>query len=326
MTRKKDMEIRDLFDLKIVSDPQISPDGSRVAFVQTKMDYDKDQYISDIWMAEVETGEVYQFTNGRGKDKNPRWSPEGDRILFTSIPITTENDKKKMKAQLYTIPTGGGEAIRLTDLAGGVESPKWSPDGTWILFISPYQEKKPDTDVMVIKRIQYKYDGRGFFPGLRKHVFTVKACGGEATQVTAGEFDVEAADWVEGGKMIAFVSNLDADADLTRAKHVYRVDASGGEPNRLTEGKRTITSIKASPSGNLIAFIGHDFKRGLATNQDIWVLQTGGGEIKNLTRKFDQDIGNKLSCDVRVTASDTKEHYSPCQGCGVSCIRGYKSF
>jgi len=309
MPRKRNMEVRDLMRLRIISDPQISPDGGRIAFVHTTLDYDEDEYVSDIWTVDVEAGDVFQFTAGRGKDKHPRWSPDGRMLLFTSTP-PHEGDEER-KPQLYVIPTGGGEARKLTDMKRGVESPRWSPDDRRILFISPFPAEEQEGDVKVVKRIQYKYNARGFFPGIRKHVFTIRTRGGKPRQVTEGELDVDSAEWLDRGRAVAFISNLNEDADLTRARHVYKVDAKGGEPARLTEGKRTITALRPSPDGDAIAYTGHDFRRGLATNQDIWLLPVEGGESKNLTRDFDQDIGTKLSCDVKISSPNPNPGWSP---------------
>jgi Tol biopolymer transport system component len=72
MATKKLVEITDLGKIKAISSPRISPDGSRVVFVHTMMDFEKNEYISDLWMANLENGKVFQYTSGRHKDKNPR--------------------------------------------------------------------------------------------------------------------------------------------------------------------------------------------------------------------------------------------------------------
>ena len=95
---KRRIKVEDLRRIKFVSDPQMSPDGSHVAFVLSTVNHEKDRYDRHIWMAETDTGTLYQFTYGQGADTTPKWSPDGSRLLFLSR--GREPDKK---TQLYTI-------------------------------------------------------------------------------------------------------------------------------------------------------------------------------------------------------------------------------
>jgi dipeptidyl aminopeptidase/acylaminoacyl peptidase len=305
LAKSKPVVIKDLFKLRMVSDPRISPEGRRVAFVHTSFDYEKDEYLSDIWMADAKTGESTQFTSGRGKDKGPRWSPDGKRLLFTST-LPAKEGEEKNKPQLYVIPVAGGEARRFTDLKLGVEAPKWSPDGRQMLFVSPTQPVKPKGDAKHITRLSYKFNGRGFFPGIYKHVFTVPLTGGKPKQLTKGEYKVDGAEWI--GSDILFYGNIDLDADRDDYDHLYRVDQKG-ELKKLTEGTWSIagnnmTGVAPSPDGKEIAFTGHDYRRGGATKADIWVMPAEGGAPRKLTEGFKPDLGVKMSCDVRVSSSD----------------------
>ncbi len=306
--------VTSLRQLRIVSDPQISPNGRPVAFVQTTLDHRANEYVSHLWLADCLSGDTAQFTAARGKDRSPRWSPDGDRLLFTSTPPAKEADGtagEKPKAQLFVIPLTGGEATQLTDLPGGVQNPRWAPDGRRILFTSLVREgKKPTTDVKVITRLQYRFNGKGFFDGQRTHLFTVAAAGGRPKQVTRGAFDVDAAEWLIRDSRIVFISNLQEDADLTRDKYLYAISAAGGVPEPLTEGRRIITALAASPQGGEVAYVGHDYRRGLATKQDLWVVPTAGGASENLTSGFDQSIGGSLFCDVRVETADSSPQWA----------------
>jgi len=305
----KRVEIMDLAKIRVISSPRISPDGGRAVFVHTTMDFEEDEYMGDIWLADLETCEARQFTAGRRKDGNPRWSPDGGRILFTSKPPAEEGEEKK-KPQLYVIDVDGGEARRLTDLEKGVEAPRWSPDGKSILFISEVERvDRGESDVKVIDRLSYKFNGRGFFENHRKHVFTVPAKGGKTRQVTKGEYDAANAEWMSDGKSIVFVSNLEPDADHVRRYYLYKVDAKGGDPVQLTETLMSISGVSPHPDEPLIAFTGHDYSRGSGTNSDVWTLAPGGEPV-NLTSGFDQDLGTKLSCDVRVTSPGTMPAWS----------------
>jgi dipeptidyl aminopeptidase/acylaminoacyl peptidase len=293
------MDIKSLMRLQMVSDPQIAPDGRRVAFVHTTIDRDADAYVSHIWLANCESGAVQQFTSGRGKDRYPRWSPDGLKLLFVSTPPNQEGDEQR--GQLFIIRLSGGEAAQLTDLEGGVQHPRWSPDGRRILFTSLVVDgEKKKTDVKVITRVSYRFNAKGFFDGRRNHLFTISSTGRRPKQVTRGEYDVEGAEWLDGGRRVAFISNLHIDADLTYDKYLYAIPLRGGDPEQLTDGPRTITALRASPQGGEIAYLGHDYRRGLATHQDLWVVPASGGSSENLTRGFDQDIGKPLVSDVRV--------------------------
>ena len=308
MANRKPVEIKDLFKLKLVSDPKFSPDGGRIAFVHTTFDYEKDEYVNDIWMADAKTGVTAQFTTSRGKDKGPRWSPDGKRLLFTSTPPAKEGEEKK-KPQLYVIEVAGGEARKLTDLKLGVEAPRWSPDGKQILFVSPTVPIEPKGDVKHITRLSYKFNGRGLFPGVYKHVFTIPPRSGKPKQVTHGEYKLDGAEWI--GSDILFYGNIESDADLEDYDHIYHVDAKG-EPKQLTEGTWSIhgggagmIGVCPSPDDKEIAFAGHDYRRGGATKADIWVMPTEGGAARKLTEGYEPDLGVKMSSDVRISSLDS---------------------
>src|ERR671934_164574 len=93
----------DLLALKTISDVQLSPDGARIAYVLTQIDVEQDEYRSSIWVVPTENGEPMQFTHGAKNDTAPRWSPDGQWLAFLS-------DRDDKPAQLYLMPTHGGEA------------------------------------------------------------------------------------------------------------------------------------------------------------------------------------------------------------------------
>jgi dipeptidyl aminopeptidase/acylaminoacyl peptidase len=307
MTELKRVEITDLGEIKAVSSPRISPDGKKIAFVHTVMDFDEDTYVNDIWMVNTEKGKPAQFTSGRGKDKNPIWSPDGKTILFTSTPPAKEGEKKK--PQIYLIPVDGGEAQQLTDVEEGVESPQWGPKGKQILFVSSIERcDRGESDVKIIDRLSYKYNGKGFYENIRKHLFTVKASGGKPKQLTEGEYDVSDPQWSSDGKTIIFSSNLEPDADVMHRSYLYRVDAKGGEPEKLTDKLMSIGGIAPNPKGEEIAFTGHDYRHGSGSNSEVWIYKDG--KAAPITLDFDQDLGTKLSCDIRISSPSPNPTWS----------------
>ena len=122
---------QDITRIVWVSDPQISSDGARVAFVATTLSEERDEYLSSIWVVDADgRGAPRRFTAGPKRDRDPRWSPDGTRLAFVS-----EREGKK-KGQLYVMPADGGEPTRLTDERHGVADPVWSPDGSRLAFVA----------------------------------------------------------------------------------------------------------------------------------------------------------------------------------------------
>lgn len=295
----KKLSIEDLYRFKFVSDPQISPDGKRIVFVVAspqKLEGGKEGYVSKLWMANLETNEVYQFTSGKGIDFNPRWSKDGKYILFLS-----NRDDLKRGPQIYIIPSYGGEAKRLTNIKHGVRNPVWSPRGNKILFIaSPEEdERKREYDVRVINRLFYKLNGQGLFPPGRFHLFYTTITGSREKQITSGNFDVEDAVWSPDGKQIAFVSNIEKDQDYTFERNIYMLSWKGGKPKRVVRMRSFINSLSWSPDGQKLAFVSTTMKKGFASNWGIWMYDVNEGKTLHLTRDMDISVGNAVNSDVR---------------------------
>ena len=295
---------RDLRKFVFISDPQMSPDGSKVAYVHTSIDYEADDYVKHIWLHDVSTGRDTQFTSGLGKDSNPRWSPTGNKLLFLS-----SGRQPDSKNELYMIYASGGEAQKVASLETGIANPMWSPDEKSILFSSRvWEPKKPDTDVVIVNRIWYKLNGVGMFAGKRVHLFTVKSTGGKPRQITRGEFDVVAYTWSPDGKEIAYVTNKEPDQDTSHIKDIYVMPARGGEARKITTGIHEISSISWSKHG--IAYLGSDFHARGATNTDIWVMQLDEEPV-NVTEGFDRSLERGIGSDLRMSTPDPGVVWGP---------------
>src|SRR5262249_59411631 len=124
---RRAVHVEDLAAIKTVTSPQLSPDGSCVAYALLEVLVADDRYRSTVWVVPARGGDPRQLTRGSRRDFAPRWSPDGQSLVFLS-------DRDGEPAQLYLIPADGGEAHRLTALDHGAGRAVWSPDGRRIAF------------------------------------------------------------------------------------------------------------------------------------------------------------------------------------------------
>ena len=318
---------KDLYRFVWLADPQISPDGSRVAFTQVTVNEKKDGYDTSIWMVATAGGVPYRVTMGT-RDSSPRWSPDGTQLAFLR---STEKAGKPEPPQIYVLRMSGGEAFALTSMPKGASGPQWSPNGRMILFTStstpediakaekqrsaakaagvaePPPPEETEGDVRVITRAIYRFNGTGYLdPKRPAHIWTVSVPATSTEkprpeQLTKGDFEEEDPTWSPDSKLIYFTSTRIAEPYYDPARStIYSIPATGGEITKVFEMDGDIGQFALSPDGKRIAFRGSVSKPVLSYNQpDLWVVDAGGGQAKNLTEKLDADMGGGLAGDQR---------------------------
>lgn len=277
---KRPLEPEDLYLLRTVGDPQLSPDGRQVAYLVAWSDRESDKTHMAIYVAPVDGRRpARRFTHGTG-DHSPRWSPDGRYLAFVS--------NRGEKNQLFLAPLDGGEARQVTKAKFGISQPVWSPDGKRVAYVAragDYKESKERSPVeksapRVIRDLRYKLDGVGFFDERRLHVFTIDVESGAETQVTDGDWNDEHPSWSPDGKWIAFVS----DRERERHQRQWRTDvwvapSTGGRARKLTRSKGGASYPSFSPDGRSIAFLGHEHGYAGAKNVHLFVIPAGGGPV-----------------------------------------------
>jgi dipeptidyl aminopeptidase/acylaminoacyl peptidase len=283
----------DVYELSGASDPRLDPSGRTVAFSVWTIDRESNEYRSNIWLAPVDGSEPpRRFTTGERRDGTPRWSPDGNKLAFTS------SRREKEPAQLYVIPVGGGEPMRLTEVKEDVSDPRWSPDGTQIVFASrardeAYEEedgkkRKPRR----IDRLHYKLDNEGWTSDRRMQLFVVPADGSSGPRrLTEGDYESSSPSWSPDGTKIAFVSMRSENWDTALVEDLFLIAPEGGDVEQLTPGDESFVAPVWSPDGSRIAFRYTPGPFDWPRHTQIGVLDVESRERSILTESLDRQCG-----------------------------------
>jgi dipeptidyl aminopeptidase/acylaminoacyl peptidase len=323
--QKRNITEKDLFNFVWIADPQVAPDGSRIAFMRVTVNARKDGYDTAIWTVSTSSGESHQMTAGP-RDSSPRWSPDGQYLCFSRAP---ENNGRVDPPQLFMLSMQGGEAFQFTSVPRGAGNPQWSPDGKMISFsngataeeiakaaprpspapgASPTPAASPEreSDVRVITRAVYRNNDAGYLDFKHPvHIWVVAAprTGDEKVtpkQLTSGRYSEGNVTWAKDNTRIYFTSDhRDEPYYELGQTDIYWIPVAGGQPTKLTSIDMGTGAFTVSPDGKQIAFYAATNKPVRSyTEPDLWVMDlTSNAQPRNLTTNFDFDLGGGVFGD-----------------------------
>jgi dipeptidyl aminopeptidase/acylaminoacyl peptidase len=293
--------IEALLRVRRVGDPQVSPDGKRVAFTIGDVNYEANRVVTQIYTTSLEGGSIKQLTSGDRSSSSPRWSPDGKKIAFTT------------GSQVWVMNSDGDNKEQVTKISTGAAAPVWSPDGKWIAFTSDVypdcdkdecnkqrdeQAESSKVKAHIVTRLLYKHWDE-WRDVKRTHVFVISSKGGTARDLTTGDFDsppYAAASGVDyafspDSSEIAYLRNPDKVEAISTNSDIFVMPLAGGPAKNITIRNR---GYDAGPvytrDGKFILY------RSQATagfEADRWRLMAynrATGASVELTKGFDQQV------------------------------------
>jgi dipeptidyl aminopeptidase/acylaminoacyl peptidase len=302
---KRPIAFEDLMKVHRIADPQVSPDGRWVAYVQGDVDFEANKNIRHIWLVPVEGGEPRQLTRGDGSDTRPRWSPDGKSIAFIST--------RGGKSQVWIVPVDGGEARQVTNISTEADGVVWAAKGDALLFTSNVypdcadaacnakrleEREKSKVKAQLIHELLFRH-WNAYRDGKYTHLFIVSSKGGEARDLSPGAVDTPTF-FLAGpdgyaispdGQEVCYTSNRPGGSRTAWSTNndLYLVPASGGEAKNITkENPGSDASPQYSPDGRYIAYTSQARDGYESDLIRLRVCDRQTGKITDLTTGFDQ--------------------------------------
>lgn len=294
------LNYKDLFNLEYAANPVVMPDGDHVIYERRSMDIMTDGMRRNLWTVALDGSSHLPFLSDAKNHYNPVFSPDGKKMAYLS--------SKEGKVQIYVRDLKTGNTTRVTDVLKSPSNISFSPDGKHIAFsmFTPGKTKplfglsfKPEgakwaKDAQFIDKTSFQRDGAGMKKPGNMQVYVVPTIGGTPRQITDTEHDYAGSlAWTKDGKKIIVSANTRENHELDMLNSdLLAIDVLSGKVKQLTNATGPEASPKISPDGKRVAFTGFEDDGKAFQNDELYVMNIDGSNIKLLTPKLDRSVEN----------------------------------
>ena len=236
--------------IKNITAVQVSPDGSKVLYTvrEALMTEDRSEYVNQVWLCNADGSNPIQLTRGDKNSANPKWSPDGKWMAFTS--------SRDSKNNLYILPVGGGEAEKITDVKTSVVNYDWSRDGKMIAFTMADAAGDKEEKNKKAKNDWYFMDEEIKQNRLYILWLNEKDTAGKYVQkkLTKENYNVNAFDWSADGKSIVFSHGLSPEVNHNIYSDISMIEIETGKIQSIATTAAGETNPQFSPDGKLLVY------------------------------------------------------------------------
>jgi dipeptidyl aminopeptidase/acylaminoacyl peptidase len=313
---KRPLSIDDYVTMPMVSDPQLSADGSLVAFTVTTPSLEDNRAGTKVWLADLNSGDSWQATAMQGSDRAARWSPDGKVLAFISTRDGTP--------QIWRMPIRGGEAVRVTNTRDGITDFLWSPDGRSLFFWTDVawgdsseatRRAAPwPTNAKIFTDLFYRHWNQWRL-GVRSHLFQVDLASGAATDITP--FDRDIPPLALGGRDIAVsptgtevavVYNRDTALALSTNNDVVVMGPDGSARQPITNSQANDHTPVYSPDGRYLGYLAMATPGFESDRQQLMIYERATGRRLAITPKWDRSITDfRWTPDAKAVIAEVEE-------------------
>ncbi|MDN3379512.1 MULTISPECIES: S9 family peptidase [unclassified Pseudoalteromonas] len=292
------LKLEDVFDLEYANQIEMTADGDVVYFVRNRMDIKSDRKVSNIWSVNSSSKQLQPLTSGVHMDYSPVLSPDETRLAFIST--------RDGSSQIYVKWLNTGAVAKISNLTQSPGNLTWSPNSKKLVFSQfvPAASASPVSlpgkpkganwaePAKYIDDVYYRADGGGYTKKGFRHLFEISATGGNANQLSSGDFDHGGpVSFSKDGDSLYFSANRHTDYLFKQTNsEIYKLDLQSAEIIQITDRLGPDGQPMVSPNGRYLAYTGYDDKKTNYENAQLYIRDLKTGKTQSLTDDLDRSV------------------------------------